>query len=111
MAKEKQSSVFSLREGETLLGRFLMHYRGGGYGGEDGVIFVTEERLSFHALLTNFCFVELPIREITGYGKKRIMLTPFLTLYTESGEEYDFSGLYRKKLIALLEQLGIPRLS
>lgn len=105
---------FQLQENETLVGSGMMAYKHKKSITRQptrGMIYVTNQRVSYYESWSNTVYMDLSLSAVSGYDTKRVLFATFVYLYDRNNKCYAFSGFPAKKLQSWLEQVGIRKLS
>lgn len=76
----------------------------------DGKIYVTDQRVSFWIRMAGGPEMDLPLSEIKGFSVGKKALFTAVTIHSQAGESYVFTGFPVKKLPDWLRQAGVPEL-
>lgn len=104
---------FQKAPGETLVGAGPMSiYQKQGLTRKpfQGKIYVTDKRVCFHMDLSGTPLMELPLAQVKGFSVGRMALFTQVTIHSQSGEDYPFTGFPAKKLQGWLQEVGVRRL-
>ncbi len=72
-----------------------------------GNIYVTDQRVCFYISMVGSPEMDLPISEIKGFSVGKKALFTAVTIHSQAGESYVFTGLPVKKLQDWLRQAGV----
>lgn len=73
----------------------------------DGSIYVTNQRACFQVRMIGTMDMDLPLNEIKGFSIGKKALFTAVTIYSQAGERYVFTGFPIKKLQEWLRQAGV----
>ncbi len=74
-----------------------------------GNIYVTNQRVCFYISMVGTPEMDLPLSEITGFSVKKALMTA-VTIQSQAGKSYVFTGFPAKKLQDWLRQAGVREL-
>ena len=75
-----------------------------------GNIYVTNQRACFYISMVGSPEFDLPLSEIKGFSVGKKALFTAVTIHSQSGEDYVFTGFPVKKLQDWLRQAGVRNL-
>ncbi len=103
---------FTMEPGETMLGsgQVALHQkqflRTKPFS---GTVYVTNRRVCFYISMISSPEMELPLGEVKGFSVKKALFTA-VTIYSQAGQSYVFTGFPVKKLQDWLRQAGVREL-
>lgn len=103
---------FQLSPGEKLIGKGQMALHQKQFLNTkpfSGNIFVTDQRASFYISMVGTPEMELAIGDIKGFSVKKGIFTA-VTIHSQAGASYVFTGFPAKKLQEWLKQAGVGEL-
>ena len=103
---------FSTNPGETMIGsgQMALHQRQFlNTKPFSGTIYVTDQRVCFYISMVGSPEMDLPLSEIKGFSVKKALLTA-VTIHSQAGENYVFTGFPVKKLQDWLRRAGVREL-
>jgi len=103
---------FQLRPDETMIGSGQMAIHQRQFLNTkpfQGNIYVTNQRACFYISMVGSPEMDLPISEIKGFSVKKALFTA-VTIHSQAGENYVFTGFPVKKLQDWLRQAGVREL-
>ncbi len=103
---------FQLAPGETMIGSGQMALHQKQFLSTkafSGNIYVTDQRACFYISMVGSPEMDLPLSEIKGFSVKKALLTA-VTIHSQSGKDYVFTGFPVKKLQDWLRQAGVREL-
>jgi len=104
---------FQLAPGETMIGQGTVARHQKQFLGSktfDGTIYVTDQRACFYVRMVGSPDMDLPLKEIKGFSVGKKALVTAVTIHSQAGEEYVFTGFPVKKLQDWLRQAGVSEL-
>ncbi len=75
-----------------------------------GKIYVTNQRACFYISMVGSPEMDLPLSEIRGFSVGKKALITAVTIHSQAGENYVFTGFPVKKLQGWLRQAGVREL-
>lgn len=75
-----------------------------------GNIYVTNQRVCFYISMVGSPEMDLPLSEIKGFSVGKKALATAVTIHSQAGENYVFTGFPVKKLQDWLRQAGVREL-
>lgn len=103
-----------LNSGETLIGQGMMAYYEPVLGSScnvwRGTIFVTNMRVCYRISWLSHMEIELRLPEIAGFSVGRHLFATKVTIHSEAGEKFSFTGFPVKKLQDWLREAGVREL-
>jgi len=76
----------------------------------DGNIYVTDQRVCFYIRMIRKPEMELPLSDVKGFSVGKKALFTAVTIYSQIGEGYLFTGFPVKKLQTWLRQAGVQEM-
>jgi len=104
---------FQLAPGETMIGSGQMALHQKQFLNTkpfSGNIYVTDQRACFYISMVGSPEMDLPLSEIKGFSVGKKALFTAVTIHSQAGESYVFTGFPVKKLPDWLRQAGVPEL-
>ncbi len=104
---------FHLASGETMIGsgQLALHQKQFlNTKPFSGNIYVTSQRVCFYISMIGSPEMDLPLSKIKGFSMERKALFTAVTIYSQAGQNYVFTGFPVKKLQDWLRQAGVREL-
>ena len=101
---------FQLNPGETMIGSGMMSlYLKQGLTKKpfQGNIYITNQRACFYISMVGSPEFDLPLSDIKGFSVGKKALFTAVTIHSQAGENYVFTGFPAKKLQDWLRQAGV----